>query len=160
MLWWQSLQSREKLLVAIAGFSLFAFLYWVALWRPLTSAVVDTRERLTRAQAQTIWMESAAVEAQRLKAVKPVSRPGGSNASLLALAEQTARSKALGKSFRRGEPVGDNRVRIWMENVAFDGLLLWLEELDRAYAVQVEAADIDQIGTPGLVNARITLVEF
>jgi general secretion pathway protein M len=50
-------------------------------------------------------------------------------------------------------------VRIWLEDVPFDGLVRWLGDLHARYGVRVDNADIERESGPGLVNARLTLVK-
>ncbi len=160
MAWLEQLNARERGSLLLVVLVLAGFVYWLAVWRPLGSAETRLRGQLEIEVLNLEWMQAAADEAARIRgtaAARPTIDRGSQ--SLLALAEQTARSAGLGGAFRRGEPAGDGRVRIWLEGAAFDRLLVWIESLDRSYAVRLEDGSVDRSGVPGLVNARLLLAD-
>ena len=57
------------------------------------------------------------------------------------------------------EPIGEERLRVTLEGVSFDALTRWLATLEVRYGIAAEAFSVDRAGAPGLVDARLTLVE-
>ena len=159
MRWWRALSLRERRILLLMAVVLLLFLSWLMAWRPLAQAHQATAVELDRIVADLAWMEAAAVELNRLQGAgrtKPQPRQG---LSLLALAEQTARANGLSQAFRRGEPDGADRVRVWLEQAAFDQLIRWLELLEAGYGVGVADASVDKSENQGVVDVRILLVD-
>ena len=74
--------------------------------------------------------------------------------SLLGLANTTA--KPLQLEFKRFEPAGNNGLNLWLDNVAFDNVIRWLDQLDRQYGVRVAEIALER-RADGLVNVRLML---
>ena len=53
---------------------------------------------------------------------------------------------------------GETEVKIWFEDVPFDNLARWIGILQSRYGVSVSGAEIERRSSPGLVNARLSLV--
>lgn len=156
--WLSTLSARERGAVILAALIVSAFLIWAGLFRPLAKAQQDLAEREARLRPDLAWLEAAASEVARLRAADATPAERGEQ-SLLALIEQSARDAGLGQAFRRGEPAGEKRVRVWLENASFDAMVGWLDALQTGYAVAVIDGAVDGAGTPGLVNVRLLLTE-
>ena len=156
--WWSALMPRERAVLVAALLVAFAFVYWLALWRPLGAASLRSSQRLEAAAEDLAWMQVAAAEARTL-GEEPVLTGTRGDLSLPALAEQSARSAGLGGGFRRVEPIGEDRLRVTLEGVSFDALTGWMSLLERRYGISAEAFSVDRAGAPGLVDVRLTLVE-
>jgi general secretion pathway protein M len=157
--WFESLSGRERVMLILAVLSLAILLAWVGVWRPLGRSLASLEDQRDRLTADVAWMSAAAGEVTRLRTgpgSQPASRGGE---SLLALVERSARGGGLVDGFRRGEPAGDKRVRVWLENASFDASLGWLESIQTAYGVTVVDAVVERAGVPGLVNMRLLLAE-
>lgn len=77
--------------------------------------------------------------------------------SLLSLASNTA--KAFGMSFRRFEPVDDDALRLWIDNVSFNDIVQWIEVLDQDYNITLREMTVDQTAQSGLVSTKLVLQE-
>jgi general secretion pathway protein M len=78
--------------------------------------------------------------------------------SLLAVVDQSARSGGLGTAIKRLEPDGSKAVKLWLEGVAFDSMILWLGQLGKSYQIEPTIITLEPVGA-GRVNARLTLLE-
>ena len=157
--WWQGRSARERQMLSWTAVLVLLFAGWLALWRPLGLASSQMRERASSLDQNLGWVRAAAAEIARLEATGAGNRVSRGDQSLLALVESSARGAGMENAFRRGEPAGPGEVRVWLENAAFDPLLRWLLVLDTRYGVKPSEAAVDRAGVPGLVNARLTLVE-
>lgn len=156
--WLSTLAPRERVMVGIAAaFTVFTILY-LGIWEPLAIAHATRAENLATARAQANRLETVGAEAQKLR------RSGGSpiavnrSMSLLSAVDQATKSGTLAKPPARLQPEGDAEVKVWLEDINFDGLLRWITELETRYGVSVKTVDIDRESAPGLVNARLSLV--
>lgn len=156
--WWSSLPEREQKLLKVTAMIVVVFVYWVAIWRPLSLQAQQNATRVEALRLDSAFIQAAAQEAQLLRR-QPTTTGNRGNLSLLALAEQSSRAAGLGSAFRRGEPVGESGARIWLESAVFDDVVSWMELLERRYGVVVDEASIERTGSSGLVNASLLLSE-
>ncbi len=157
--WLETLSQRERAALFLAVAVVAGFLIWLLAFRPLAQAQQRLAEREARLRPDVAWLEAAASEVARLRAADRAGPGKRGEQSLLALTEQSARAAGLGQAFRRGEPAGEKRVRVWLENASFDAMLTWLQGLQSRYGVAVIDGTVDGAGTPGLVNVRLLLAE-
>ncbi len=157
--WLATLSGRERGALFLTATLGTAFLVWLLAFRPLVQARGALTEREARLRPEVLWLEGAAVEVARLRAAGEQGPDSRGGQSLLAMTEQTARAAGLGDSFRRGEPDGEKRVRVWLENASFDAMLRWLGGLQSGYGVAVVDGSVDAAGSPGVVNVRLLLTE-
>lgn len=159
--WWNQLSSRERRLVGGGGVLTLTLLLYALIWQPFQNTLQRLRQTVAEQRADLAWMRQAALEAKRLRNAqdKPSSSPSqDARRSLLIVVDQTARSAGLGTALKRVEPQGEDKVRVWLEQVDFDQLIGWLDTLRREQAIRTANAVIErQAG--GSVDARLILQE-
>lgn len=74
--------------------------------------------------------------------------------SLLSVASSTAKNYQI--NFSRFEPLGEDRVRLRLENVNFNSLVSWLGELENNKGISASDISLDS-SSPGFVSVRLTL---
>lgn len=158
-LWWQDLLPRERALLSMMFFSLAVFLLWFLLWRPITRDLHQATTALESSRVDLEWMQAAQSAIGTGPRNVGVSRVNRGNQSMLAVVEASARAHSLGESFRRGEPSGDDRVRVWLEEVSFDAMISWVQSMQDSSGFDVAEADITRLDLPGMVDVRIVLSE-
>jgi len=153
---YEALTPREQLLVGAAVVVLVLALIYLALWTPVVSARRHAERELAenRAVAQRLEVIAAAASQNSGASGPLVSR----DASLLSAVDLASKNGTLSKAPARLQPDGDNQVRVWIDAVQFDSLVRWINELQTRYGVRVENLDVERQPTPGLVNARLSLV--
>jgi general secretion pathway protein M len=156
--WFLGLEPRERLLVAGGALVLVLLLLYVLIVEPLTSRYASLREGVAEQRKTLVWMQQAAREVQTLKRSAPGAARGLGGRSLLAVADQSARTAGLGDAIKRIEPDGGKGVKVWLEGVAFDAMILWLGKLTKTYQIQTSLITIEPQGS-GRVHARLTLLE-
>ena len=146
--WWSGLVLREQQMVAACGVVLvIGILYW-GVWTPIASAEDEAQRRLDGQQSTLTYVKQTANRIAGLK------QSGGSNAfrgSLSAAVNQTA--GAFGLTITRMQPQGD-KIQVWMDEVPFDTLLNYLNELVQNKGLSLESLDLAESDTPGFVNVR------
>ncbi len=155
--YWAQLRPREQLLLSLGAVVGLAAALFLLAWEP----VMQERQRLEQSVAEqrqlVAWLQQAAREVEQLRQSKPAAngnRMRGGR-SLLALIDSTAKQGRLGEALKRVEPDGSGRVRVWLDEAAFDDLVRWLGQLRQRYAVQVDSIAIDKDERRGRVNARV-----
>lgn len=143
---------RDQL--AIKGLALFFGVIFViyGLLLPANQYQQDAQQHYRSSLESYHWMQAnkgafAAASQQRAK-----RDPGQ---SLLGIANSTSKSYQL--SFKRYQPVGDSGLSLWLENVSFNNLIMWLERLDKKYGISVNEITVERQQEKGLVNIRLVL---
>jgi len=135
---------RERLLllglVAVAG---LAGLH-VLLWSPAMTRHAGLMQRLLALDRVTL----------QLAATPPAPRAPYSNRAPALIVTETA--AAAGLILRRLEPDGD-RLRLTLDDAAFEDVLTWIETLDRDHGLTPFVLEITRRPAPGLVAATLTL---
>lgn len=144
---WQELNSREQGLIAIMSVFVGVFLFVTFVWKPLNTNVEKARVKLEKQQQLSSWVQDNVAKYRAL------SRLGGkrSSGSLSSVVNNTA--KRLGITVARMQPQGDD-LQVWVDEVPFNALLTWLDELTRNQNLRVLAIDIAPSGTEGMVKIR------
>ena len=149
------LGARDRMMLfAGGGILLVALLYGLG-WRPISHRVAELRTAVGEQTALEKWMQSAVSEVKQLRGsqgANPVERQ-----SLLSLADRTARQGGIGPAVRRVEPEGSDKVRVQLEQAAFDDIMAWIESLVGQYHVRIDSVAVEGRDQPGLVNARIVI---
>ena len=153
---WQQLSLREKRLVIITAIVVVVILMYFMIWEPLRDGIETSRVRV-KAQTNTLQqIRAQAAEAKQLRALKSRggTRGGG---SLLVIIERTAQQKNLKSNLQKVQPEGQDGVRVWVENAAFDQLIDWLALLENKNTIYVSEIIIERQKEPGRINSRILL---
>ena len=150
----EALQSREQLLVAAGGLVLALVLIWLLLWQPFALARSHRADELESARALAVRIEQIGAQQQ--------ARPAGTLAvgndvSLLSAVDQASKDGVLGKPLSRINPDGEKQVRVWIDDVSFDALLRWVDDLQSHYNVRIDNIAVERRPTAGAVSARLTL---
>jgi general secretion pathway protein M len=156
--WLANLEARERLFVLGGGvFVVIALIYSLA-WLPF-----DKQHRQLAASVAN-WEHSLA-ELRPLRSLVAASARGETRPAVVSqqapiiVVDQTLRSRALEQYRRRSQPTSTNGVRIELEGVPFDDLVLWLGDLSSQYGMHVQAGSLSAISQagPGRINASLTL---
>jgi general secretion pathway protein M len=105
-------------------------------------------------------MQQTTKEIKRLESTDSGAKAlqaAGNGTSLLTLVDQTAKSAGLGTSVKRVEPQGDDKLRVQLEQVSFDQMILWLDSLKQEHGVVAINVIVDRQTESGQVNARLLL---
>ena len=153
--WWNNLNAREQQILMAGAAGLMALLIYLFAWEPL----VKERERLTGAVSKLRedkqWMLQAASQVGQLRRSGAVTRKPVT--SLLGVINSTAKPVLKGAELKRVEEDRNEAVRVWIESVAFDDLVIWLGDLKKRYGIDASSVSADKIGKPGRVNVRLIL---
>ncbi|SEP95843.1 general secretion pathway protein M [Ectothiorhodospira magna] len=155
--WWQACSSRDRRTLIIGGLLLLLILPYGLIWLPLNDRLDNAARTVERLQNDLDWMMAASAQVQAARGQSSdLPRVQGAQ-SLLGLVDATARQANLASGLRRVQPEGAGTVRVWMEHVAFDDLLRWLDGLVQEYGIQVTGLVVDRQSEAGRVNVRLVL---
>lgn len=150
---WHQLNSRERLLVSIAGVVLLICVIYFALWQPLQKGI-EQRELQRNAQQETLtWVRE---NTGRYLALSEQSQRSAAASATQAsdlpriVAEQARR---LQLNVGRMSPEGEALVVV-MNDVPFNQVLALIDALQRQAGITIEQLDITSAATPGNVHVR------
>jgi general secretion pathway protein M len=143
---WQQLNSREQALVISMSVLVVIFLLYTLFWQPLQKNIANTEKKITRQQELLTWVsEKTALYQQAKITAKP------SSGSITGIVNRAARSNGI--TVTRMQPKGDE-LQVWIDEVPFYQLMLWLADLAETQGLQVQAIDINDTNTAGVVQVR------
>jgi general secretion pathway protein M len=155
--WFEARPPREQLILAVGAVVLTLSLVYLLLWQPFALARDHAAARLaaSRSLAARIEQIGAQGQGQQAGAGQPLVGP---EVSLLSAVDQASKDGVLGKAPSRVQPDGDKQVRVWIEDVPFEAVLRWMDDLQNRYAIRVDAVTLEKRPAAGTVNARLSLM--
>lgn len=155
--WFKNLQQREQQLVVIAAGAVGVLLFYSTLWSPFAGSVEKLRSSVVSAEKNLVWMKQAQNEVKQSSSRRGIRKPRSLNGrSLLGVIDKTRASSQIPDA-KRIEEEGNNGVRVAIENVSFDKLILWFGLLQRQYGVAVTDLVVDKQNSKGIVNVRLIM---
>jgi general secretion pathway protein M len=160
---YDALQPREQLIVAAGLLVGAVMLIYLVLWEPFALARDHQAKALVTARAYASRLELAAAKAAATHTTGALltaaaAAAAGGDTSLLSIVDTATKDGTIAKPPSRIQPDGDKQVRVWFDDVSFDALTRWMFQAQQRYAVHIEEMAIERRSTPGIVNARLTLV--
>jgi len=154
------LSPRERFLSAgtIAGIVFYCF--YLIIYKPIASENILLEQKIN-AQHQTyqqLKIISAEVNVLRTNNSIPIGDDG--TQSVMAVIDTSSKQFEISQATKRIIPEGTNKVTLWLENIAFNKLILWLAELETKHSIKVDQTSvINQKTKSGMVNAKLFLVK-
>ena len=146
LLWWDARAPRERVLLLIMAAMAAVWLAVIAIWQPLQAARASLAVELDRHERAIAVLQSQPAIAAPVRATddRPVN----------ILVTETAATFDL--TIRRLQPEGA-RLRVVLDEVPFDAVILWLEALQRDQGLQVTEVEMTRRPAPGIVNAVLAV---
>ncbi|TLU65826.1 type II secretion system protein M [Thalassotalea litorea] len=146
--WWQGLNPREQKMVAGCSVAVLLSVFWFALWQPINDNLVRSQKKAEQQQQLLLWVH------ENLAKYKTLQRAGGARPSSGSLSSVVNRAaKRFKIEIARMQPQGDN-LQVWVDEVAFNDLLHWLEQLQHREGLVIQAIDIVKGDEQGTVKVR------
>lgn len=154
--WFFGLEPRERLFVSVGAVALLVAVLWGLLINPLYSAAATTANRIEAKRDTVTFLRGAAAELAGA-VNRPAARRDLAGQSLVVIVDRSARQAGLGAALTTNQPIGDDGIRVRLENASFDALARWLGALSTGSGLAIESASFDRTQDPGRVNASVTL---
>ncbi len=156
--WFENLEPREQLFVGAGAVVVVLSVLFAFVWVPL-----DKGHKTLETSVAT-WERSLA-ELRPLRGLQqsagtsqPAPRANAQQTPVV-IVDRTLRARGLDRSLRRSQPTTGSGIRVEFEGVAFDDLVLWLNDLSTQYAMHVASGSMSTANRagPGRINATLTL---
>ena len=151
--YFKGLESRERNLVIVAGLLIILVLPYQVLWKPFTESIETSRIRVEAQKKQFIKMQQQANKINALRGAGTVAAQTGRqflNNAINTAARQNNLSSAL-----KIKTDSNNNLRVSLDNVPFDSVMNWLDQLISKNGVVVSKISIDRQQTIGRVNVIV-----
>ena len=147
------LNERERRVVIAAAIALALFIPYEFIWSPFVHGLNTMQERVEQEQKDLAWMQEHVSEAREL--TRSTGQTGGGAQPVYGVIESTARQRFGGDI--RVQQEGKGGVRVTINNIGYDDVLLWLDDLYNQHHINVKEFTVDRQPTPGRVNANILI---
>ena len=153
----QELQQRELLLLLISGIFLILISIYIFIWEPLNQQNQLTQTKIKQYEWSLVelkYLEQLNQGADEVKAPNI-----GADQPLVVVIDIVLRKYNLYENLQRSQPIGNNTIRIEINEGNFNNIILSLNELESVYNLSVDMANISalQNNINGKVDASITL---
>ena len=155
---WQARNPRERMILTYGGVFLILTLLYGLAWLPISEGRKKLSATLPQLRADVVQMRVHAQEVTGLKANGP--RPPGTGASsgdTRQAAESGLQSANLRDKVSAIDRVDAQRVRITLNGMPFDALLMFLGDMQSQQRLRVETLQI-QATDAGRVKGAVTLL--
>jgi general secretion pathway protein M len=153
--WWQSLVSRERIIVAVLGVLVVTVLFKMMIWQPIHQGRDNATTAAQNQYELLQWMQQRATLAKQLTKSTVLINSASKQSITQRLNATAAQAKI---NINRFQSSGENNVQVWLENADLAKVFLWLETLQQSQGIVVENIAINETDTPGFVSVRLTLV--
>lgn len=154
-LYWANLQSRERHTLLGGAIALALILIYVLVIDPFQQGLERLQKSVDNQETVLAWMQQASAEIKQLRRNNPGNQDV-SGRSLMSLIDSSARSTGLSGAIKQIKPEGQG-VKVRLEQVGFDDMLRWFEQLSSKHGVRVDGLVMERLPQPGRVNASVTL---
>lgn len=153
----QELQQRELLLLLISGIFLILISIYMFIWEPLKQQNQLTQTKIK--QYEWSLVELKYLEQLNQGADEVDTTIIGADQPLVVVIDIVLRKYNLYENLQRSQPIGNNTIRIEINEGNFNNIILSLNELESVYNLSVNMANISalQNNINGKVDASITL---
>ena len=151
--YFNNLESREKYLVMIAGFLIILVLPYQVIWKPFTESIESSTIKVEAQKKQFVTMQQQANKIRALRGAGAVAAQTGRQ--FLNNAINTAAKKNNLSNALKIKSDSNNNLRVSLDNVPFDSVMNWLDQLSTKNGVVVSKISIDRQPTVGRVNVIV-----
>jgi general secretion pathway protein M len=144
------LSARDRLAVNILTLLMTFYLIFSVILSPALKHLFTAEKNYQQQIENHAWMLEQQPIVKEMLATKPTVREG----SLLSIASATA--KQFDISFNRFEPVGEDKVRLRLDQVEFNSLVSWLGVLESDEGIVAVDISLDAASS-GYVSVRLTI---
>lgn len=146
---------RQQWLLVVAAILVVVYIAVAVVYQPLVAKRNLLAQQNSGAEQTVQWMRGAIAEIRALRGAGNTNAAAASGMSLSQLVDSAAARHGL--RVTRFQPAGDNEAQIWMDKVAFDSIVMMLDQLENQYGLDVLSVAVNGASAPGLVNVRLRL---
>ncbi|MCR9269592.1 MAG: type II secretion system protein M [Hyphomonadaceae bacterium] len=155
--WWSGLETRERLLIAIAATLTLLVVIWQFVLVPSVNARAEARANLEEADRDLSRIQESYMLKRAIGAASPTNARPTSASIEDFKAAVTGSASDIGLSISRLQGDDSASVRLVFENADPRLVFLWLEDIQAKHGGQVSRFNMEQAGG-GMVRVNVDLV--
>ena len=149
----EELEQREQYLLIVAAIVIGIFIFVSLIYRPLSSSLDSARNAYYSQNELREWMQVQVTQLKQSSSSSgSTSKRGNRSASVVI--NQAASQTSI--QISRSQPRSNNQYQIWLEDVPFNQLMVWLNSLQSDYGIHVHAINISRAEDNGKVRVNLT----
>lgn len=149
--WWDQNSARDQLALAVLGFFALLIILYFGILKPIqTKSEVQERNNLSARSSLKNVREMANVLLN-----KDSKSTQQAAASIVELVDTSLRAHNL--RLAGMQPSGSNDVRLRLDDIRFDNLLAWLNEMEANHGLQIKEMSVVAGEEPGRVSVNTRL---
>ncbi len=152
---WQNLQTRERIYLAVGGVFLILILLYSFILSPWMDSKQELRDSLQENRQKLHYLSSAANQIEQLK----LSDTQNTSDEPLLLQISNSLPQNHLDHFVAQTTQADQAITVTFSGVPFDLLATWLTKIWRENLIEVKELTLTPLPTAGLVNTTITFVK-
>ena len=147
------LDQREQYLLMLAALVIAVLIFVSAVYRPISGSLESARSAYHSQTELRNWMQRQVSQIkQSTNTSASASKRGNRSASVVI--NQAASQNSI--QISRSQPRNNNQYQIWLEDVPFNQLMVWLNSLQSDYGIHVHAINISRAEDNGKVRVNLT----
>jgi len=152
-----ALDNSEQKTLMLGAVVVSLFILYSLIYKPLDNSVVQLTESNAKNQELLVWMKQSVIQLKGKGAGSTTGSKRGSRSLNEVINTSAANAKI---SISRSQPRDNNQYQIWLDKVAFNNLVDWLQVLTRDFGIAVNSINLVKTDTDGLVRVSITFQDF
>lgn len=154
--WWHNLQLREQRILMGGAAALILLMLYALVWDPYQQEMTRLEQAVSVKRSDLQTMQQAAAEIEALRRTGAGGQlPGGQ--SVMGVVDNSAKQFSIAAGIKRIQPEGERAVKVWAEQVPFDDLVRWFDELQKKFGIAIHTLSIERQEASGRVNVRVEL---
>jgi len=150
--YWNSLNTRDRIAVSIGGVIGAAYLFYLFVYSPLTSAVSNGTKQLQEKKESLAWMQSVQKD-KPLNKTKQTIAPD----KLLSYFANALKESPFTQFAYQLQQANNADIQLSFEAVPFNLFMTWLKTRCEKYAIRIQSLNSSKTDTLGIVKLSITL---
>jgi len=151
-----ALESRERKMLTLGMLVVVIFIIYGLIYKPMNGAINRLQSSNQSNQELLLWMSKsvASIKGTSASGSKVDKRRGR---SMNVIINTTASSAKI--TISRSQPRDNNQYQIWIDQVAFNEMLVWLNQLQQDYKINVSNINIGTTESRGQVRVNLTFLD-
>lgn len=154
--WYQNLAERERRFILVGAATVTLLLMYVLAYEPLEYGLNKSQMTLDRKRLEFNKLTDISHKYKQLRPLNKLST-AKDDRSLLAIIDQSSSVVGIKSAIKRLTPEGDGKVRVRVEDVAFDKMIEWLVTNASKNSIHAELLLVRRTDKKGIVNATLLL---
>lgn len=150
--YWNNLNDRERLMLAVGGVIGCLFLLYLLILAPLMNAVRDKSQQLAEKQQTLAWMQQVHHQHTSIKARQVLS-----NSELLTVLAKQLGSTSFHRMPYQLQQTGVGDIELSFDNVPYNAFISWLWSIRKTYQFNIKQLNAERTKVPGVVKLALII---